>query len=48
MRYLRRVTKYNIILLAAIVFALVCPTVVTFVLVKNIFVQLCWRTENIV
>lgn len=35
MRYLRRVTKYNIILLAAIIFALVCPTVVTFVLVKK-------------
>ena len=35
MRYLRRVTKYNIILLAAIVFALVCPTVVTFVLAKK-------------
>ena len=35
MRYLKRLTKYNIILLTAIIFALVLPTVITFVLVKK-------------
>ena len=35
MKYLRRITKYNILLLSAIIFALVCPTVITFLLVKK-------------